>query len=75
VNSELTLLYWRIGQRIRIEVLRRARAAHGEQVLVALAERLQREYGRGFSEKSLRRVVQAAMEHARAGLAPREETE
>jgi predicted nuclease of restriction endonuclease-like (RecB) superfamily len=58
VNAELTLLYWRIGRRIRTEVLRHARAAYGERVIVALAQRLERRYGRGFSEKSLRRMVQ-----------------
>jgi len=41
-------------------VLRHARAAYGEQVIVALAQKLQREYGRGFSEKTLRRMVQLA---------------
>jgi predicted nuclease of restriction endonuclease-like (RecB) superfamily len=60
VNAELTLLYWRIGQRIRTEVLGAVRAAYGEQVIVALARRLQRHYGRGFSEKTLRRMVQLA---------------
>jgi predicted nuclease of restriction endonuclease-like (RecB) superfamily len=60
VNTELTLLYWRIGERVRTEVLRAARAAYGEQVIIALALRLERDYGRGFSEKSLRRMVQFA---------------
>jgi len=60
VNTELTILYWRIGERIRTEVLRHARATYGEQVIIALARRLQRDYGRGFSEKSLRRMVQLA---------------
>lgn len=60
VNIELTMLYWRVGARIRTEVLRHVRAAYGEQVIVALAQKLQREYGRGFSEKTLRRMVQLA---------------
>jgi predicted nuclease of restriction endonuclease-like (RecB) superfamily len=60
VNAELTLLYWRIGERIRTEVLRDARAAYGERVILSLARRLQRHYGRGFSEKTLRRMVQLA---------------
>ena len=58
VNIELTMLYWRVGARIRTEVLRNARAAYGEQVIVALAHKLQGNYGRGFSEKTLRRMVQ-----------------
>lgn len=60
VNAVLTRLYWRIGARIRTEVLRYARAAYGDRVIAALAEQLQRRYGRGFSEKTLRRMVQLA---------------
>ena len=52
VNIELTMLCWRVGARIRTEVLRHARAAYGEQVIVALAHKLQGNYGRGFSEKT-----------------------
>lgn len=60
VNMELALLYWRIGERIRTEVLKKSRAAYGEQIIVALARRLHGFYGRGFSEKTLRRMVQLA---------------
>src|SRR5262249_27010168 len=60
VNAELTRLYGRVGARIRTEVLRDARAAYGEQVIVALAQKLEHDYGRGFSEKTLRRMVQFA---------------
>jgi predicted nuclease of restriction endonuclease-like (RecB) superfamily len=60
VNAELTFLYWRIGERIKTEVLRHARAAYGEQVIRSLAKELERHYGRGFSEKTLRRMVQLA---------------
>lgn len=60
VNSALTLLYWHIGHRIRTEVLQGERAAYGEQTVPALAKQLETEYGRGFSEKNLRRMVQFA---------------
>jgi predicted nuclease of restriction endonuclease-like (RecB) superfamily len=60
VNAGLTLLYWRVGERIGREVLGGARAPYGEQIIGALAEALQRAYGRGFAEKSLRRMVQFA---------------
>src|SRR3546814_9810523 len=33
VNSELTMLYWRIGQRIRTQVLDGRRGAYGKEVL------------------------------------------
>jgi predicted nuclease of restriction endonuclease-like (RecB) superfamily len=60
VNAGLTLLYWRVGKRIHLEVLRSERAAYGEQIVVTLSRQLLTEYGRGFSEKNLRRMVQFA---------------
>jgi len=60
VNLGLTALYWQIGQRIRHEVLGTERAAYGEQILVTLSRQLMAEYGRGYSEKNLRRMVQFA---------------
>ena len=61
VNAELTLLFWRIGQRIHSEVLARQRAGYGEEILPILAERLACDYGRGFGEKNLRRMVKFAV--------------
>lgn len=60
VNAELTLLFWRIGQRIHTEVLAGQRAEYGEEILPTLAEQLARDYGRGFGEKNLRRMVKFA---------------
>ena len=42
VNSELSMLYWRIGQRIHTQVLSGQRAGYGEEVLQTLAEQLDR---------------------------------
>lgn len=60
VNAGLTLMYWRIGQRIHAEVLGGERAAYGEQIVSTLSRQLAAEYGRGFAEKNLRRMVQFA---------------
>jgi len=60
VNSALTLLYWQVGQRIRIEVLKQERAAYGEQIVRMLSSQLQTDYGRGFSEKNLRHMLRFA---------------
>src|SRR5262249_20382630 len=60
VNSELTLLFWRIGRRIHTEVLAGERAEYGEQIVPILAVQLTRGYGQSFSEKNLRRMVQFA---------------
>ncbi|RXT98029.1 PDDEXK nuclease domain-containing protein [Pseudomonas syringae] len=60
VNSELTMLYWRIGQRIHTQVLEGRRADYGEEVVSTVAAQLVHEYGSSFSVKNLRRMVQFA---------------
>jgi predicted nuclease of restriction endonuclease-like (RecB) superfamily len=60
VNSELSMLYWRIGQRIHMQVLSGRRAGYGEEILSTLAAQLVRDYGGSFAEKNLRRMVQFA---------------
>jgi len=58
VNTSQTYMYWRIGQRIHIELLGGERAAYGAQIVATLSRQLVQEYGRGFTEKNLRRMVQ-----------------
>ncbi len=60
VNAGLTLLYWQIGDRIRREFLYEKRAGYGNQIVSALGRQLEAEFGRGFAEKNLRRMVQFA---------------
>jgi len=60
VNSALGLLYWRVGKRIRQDILKEKRAEYGEQILYAVSAQLVKEFGTGFSEKNLRRMVQFA---------------
>jgi len=60
VNATMTLLYWRIGKRINQEVLHEQRAEYGKQIVSTLAKRLETDYGRGFSEKSLRHMMRFA---------------
>ncbi|HHH9302096.1 TPA: YhcG family protein, partial [Pseudomonas aeruginosa] len=52
--------YWRIGQRIRSQVLDGRRGAYGKEVLPNLAAQLVKEYGGSFAEQNLRRMVQFA---------------
>lgn len=61
VNSELSMLYWHIGQCIHTQVLERRRADYGEETLPILAVQLVKDYGNSFSEKNLRRMVQFAV--------------
>lgn len=60
VNAGLTMMYWRIGRRIRDDILGQARAGYGEQIVATLARQLVAEFGRGFEEKNLRRMLQFA---------------
>jgi len=58
VNARLTMLYWRIGRRISQEILGGARAQYGAEIVSALARQLESDYGTGFAEKNLRRMIQ-----------------
>lgn len=60
VNAALTMLYWRVGKRINEEILKGERAEYGKEIVVSLARQLEAEYGRGFSEKSLRHMLRFA---------------
>lgn len=60
VNAGLTLLYWKVGDRIRREILQERRAEYGAEIVSAPGRQLEQELGRGFGEKSLRRMVQFA---------------
>ena len=58
INSEITLLYWKIGERINTEILQEKRAEYGQFIIKEIAQRLTLEYGNSFSEKNLRRMIQ-----------------
>ena len=60
VNSSLVLLYWRIGNRIRIDVLKQKRAEYGEKIVPTLSETLAAEYGPGFTRRNLFHMVRFA---------------
>ena len=61
VNSELTLMYWHIGDRINREVLGNERAEYGKQIVATVVQQLQAEYGtKGFEERTIRRMMKFA---------------
>lgn len=57
-NSTLTLLFWQIGKRINDEILQHKRADYGKQILLTVSTKLVLSYGRSFSERNLRRMIQ-----------------
>lgn len=58
INSSLTALYWKIGHRIRSEILLDKRADYGKEIVATVSRQLATEFGQGFAEKSLRRMLQ-----------------
>ena len=60
VNSEVCMTNWRIGTRIKEDVLYNKRAEYGKQVIKNLAAQLTERYGKGWSEKTLRHCLRAA---------------
>jgi predicted nuclease of restriction endonuclease-like (RecB) superfamily len=58
INSELVMLCWSIGTRVREDVLGGERAEYGREVLERLARRLTVRYGRGYSRRNLARMLQ-----------------
>jgi predicted nuclease of restriction endonuclease-like (RecB) superfamily len=58
VNSELVILNWHVGERIRKEILGQERAEYGKQIVVTLSRQLTVEYGRGFTRDAIFRMIQ-----------------
>ena len=59
VNTGLTLLYWKVGSRIRQDVLADKRADYGKEIVVTVAQQLSTAYGIGWSAKQLRHCLRA----------------
>jgi predicted nuclease of restriction endonuclease-like (RecB) superfamily len=59
-NSTLTLLFWEVGNRIKNEILKNERAAYGKQIVSSVSTLLEVKYGRNFTEKNVRRMIQFA---------------
>lgn len=57
VNVGLTLLYWRVGERISQELLKNERAEYGKQILPTLSAKLTLEYGQGWSKRNLAYMI------------------
>jgi len=57
VESGFTILYWHAGLRIRQDILKEKRVDYGAQLSPHWGDN-SREFGRGFGEKTLRRMIQ-----------------
>lgn len=52
-NSTLTMLYWQIGRRIGVELLKEERATYGQEIVSAVSRELTLAYGKGFTDRNL----------------------
>lgn len=60
VNAEITSVYWKVGERIRIEILKEQRAEYGKKIIKQLSVQLTQTFGSGWSEKHLRHCLRFA---------------
>lgn len=61
VNTEMTLLYWHIGEHINNHILNNQRGKYGKQIVATVSRQLQEEFGnKSWSEKDLWRMMQFA---------------
>jgi predicted nuclease of restriction endonuclease-like (RecB) superfamily len=59
-NSTLTILFWQVGKRINDDILQNQRAEYGKQIVPTVSSQLEHLYGRNFTEKNVRRMMQFA---------------
>lgn len=62
------LLYWDVGQRIRVQVLGEERAEYGERIVATVSQQLTQEFGKGFTRTNLVRMMQLAERFPERGL-------
>lgn len=59
INAAMVEAYWQIGRRIVEEEQQgNERAAYGKEIIKSLSEELTKEFGKGFSERTLREFRQ-----------------
>lgn len=57
IDAGMVMVNWHVGARVRREVLGQRRAQYGEQIVATVSRQLILEYGRGYAEKNLRRMI------------------
>ena len=63
-NSTLTMLFWQIGKRINQDILQNKRADYGKRIVPTVSAQLETRFGRNFTEKNVRRMIQFAEQFA-----------
>jgi len=60
VNSVLTLTYWHVGKKINDHVLKNERAEYGDKVVASISKELEKQFGRSYTLRNVRRMMQFA---------------
>lgn len=60
VNAEVCWLNWRIGKRIKEDVLYNKRAEYGKEIVKQSADKLTLQYGKGWSDRKLLHCIRSA---------------
>lgn len=58
LNTAMIFLYWEIGETVCLDVLDQEKADYGKKIVDEVAERLTKEYGKGFNRASIFRMIQ-----------------
>ncbi|MDR0751764.1 MAG: PDDEXK nuclease domain-containing protein [Christensenellaceae bacterium] len=59
-NSEVTLMFWEVGQHIDSVLLEGERAAYGRQIVATLSQQLMERYGNMFERTKITRMIKFA---------------
>ncbi len=60
LNAETTLMYWKIGNFININLKENNRTEYGKEILVTLSQELTQKHGKGFTYTALTRMCKVA---------------
>ncbi|MBI9015614.1 MAG: DUF1016 family protein [Clostridiales bacterium] len=57
INSEMVILYWNVGRRVRTAIMESEKAQYGKEIVDTLSRQLKLEYGRGYSRRNLFNMI------------------
>ncbi|MDM8534173.1 PDDEXK nuclease domain-containing protein [Clostridiaceae bacterium HSG29] len=57
LNSEMVILYWNVGKRVRTAIMESEKAQYGKEIVDTLSRQLKLEYGRGYSRRNLFNMI------------------
>lgn len=60
LNSESIMLFWSVGKRIKVDLMKRGRAAYGDRIQKLVSEKLTAEFGSGWGLRKVQHCVRSA---------------